>query len=66
MMKGSPEHVLHCIEYLRLSIMCHADTNAEPVLPNIGGAIGFGAVHQCRSYENVLRWVGENVPKENV
>jgi hypothetical protein len=49
-----PKHIRHCIDYLRQSLMCHADTNFEPVIEALGGATGFGTVHHCQSYQKVL------------
>lgn len=33
-------HVRHCLDYLRQSIMCAADSNLEPVNDNLGGVTG--------------------------
>ena len=56
---GDPAHVRHCLDYLRQAIMCHADFNFEPVVPELGGARGFGVEHTCGNYKGVLDWVAE-------
>ncbi|KAH8651549.1 hypothetical protein BGZ60DRAFT_388156 [Tricladium varicosporioides] len=56
---GSPAHAQHCIDYLRQSLMCHADTNIEPVIEEKGGVIGFGSTHFCRNYEALKEQVAE-------
>ena len=46
-------HVNHCTEYLRQSIMCHADTNLEyreEIEPGQIGTTGYGE-HQCRNFQ---------------
>ena len=52
-----PAHVRHCIDYLRQSLMCHADTNLEPIIEELGGATGFGSEHKCRNFEKIKGWV---------
>ena len=54
---GDPRHVRHCLDYLRQAIMCHADTNIEPVIPELGGAKGFGVGHRCRNYDELMGWI---------
>jgi hypothetical protein len=53
----NPAHVRHCIDYLRQSLMCHADTNIEPVVERLDGVKGFGSVHQCRDFNSVMDWI---------
>jgi hypothetical protein len=50
------EHIQHCFEYLRHSIMCSADTAIEPWKDEIHGVDGFGSEHQCRDFDLVYRW----------
>ena len=50
------EHVKHCIEYLRQSIICAADTSLEPFRNDIHGVDGFGHERRCRNYDEVFRW----------
>ncbi|KAI0418349.1 hypothetical protein F5X98DRAFT_337826 [Xylaria grammica] len=53
---GRPAHVRHCIDYLRQSLMCHADTNVEPIQADLGGVTGFGSEKTCRDYGRVTAW----------
>ena len=50
------EHVKHCFEYLRQSIMCAVDTSLEPFKWEIHGVDGFGHGRRCRNYEGVFQW----------
>ncbi|KAI2642061.1 hypothetical protein GGS21DRAFT_288435 [Xylaria nigripes] len=54
--KAEPGHVRHCIDYLRQSIMCNADTNLEPIDDNLGGVTGFGFSRKCRDIVRVMGW----------
>ncbi|KAH7123581.1 hypothetical protein B0J11DRAFT_529353 [Dendryphion nanum] len=49
-------HIGHCLDYLRQSLMCAADTTLEPVDPVRGGVTGWGVSHTCRSYEDLKTW----------
>ncbi|KAI1208030.1 uncharacterized protein F4807DRAFT_468906 [Annulohypoxylon truncatum] len=51
-----PAHVRHCIDYLRQSLMCHADTNLESINPDLGGVTGFDSERTCRNYDRVTAW----------
>ncbi|KAF2719682.1 hypothetical protein K431DRAFT_272205 [Polychaeton citri CBS 116435] len=46
------EHVIHCIDYLRLNVMCVADSTPE------GEQLSFGdwGARQCRNYEVLQEW----------
>jgi hypothetical protein len=55
-MDNQPRHVRHCIDLLRQSLMCHADTTVEDVDESIGGVHGFRVEHQCRSWEQLVQW----------
>lgn len=55
----TPAHVRHCIDYLRQSLMCHADTNIEPIEESLGGVRGFGVEHHCRNFDSVMSWITE-------
>lgn len=48
-------HIRHCIDYLRQSVMCHADTNLEPIVRE-GGVSGFGTEKQCRNFTRLAEW----------
>ncbi|PQE23634.1 Tat pathway signal sequence protein [Rutstroemia sp. NJR-2017a BVV2] len=52
----APGHVRHCIDYLRQSLMCAADTNLEPIDPELGGVTGFGNPRKCRDIIALIKW----------
>ncbi|KAI1460526.1 hypothetical protein F4805DRAFT_395661 [Annulohypoxylon moriforme] len=52
----APGHVRHCIDYLRQSIMCQADTNLEPINPDLRGVTGFGFSRKCRDIVRLMGW----------
>ncbi|KAH8817349.1 hypothetical protein F5884DRAFT_874354 [Xylogone sp. PMI_703] len=60
------EHVEHCFDYLRQTIMCYSDTTLEPFLESDGrtlkseGSSGWGAVHMCRNFDKFASWAKEN------
>ena len=57
-------HVDHCIEALRLTLMCHGDTTPLLVLDDSSASIGvradFSAHHKCRKYDNLRTWMVRN------
>ena len=61
---GNRMHVDHCIEALRISLMCHADTTPyliinDPTAPN-GQRADFSPHHKCRKFEPIRQWTREN------
>ncbi|ATZ57878.1 hypothetical protein BCIN_15g03990 [Botrytis cinerea B05.10] len=57
----SPEHIQHCLDYLRQSLMCHGDTTLEPDDVGINGAHGFGIQHNCKSWNQLLHETDKRV-----
>lgn len=64
-------HVDHCLESIRLSLMCYADVT--PVLAEnaphrpTGLQLDFNVHHKCRNYDKMLEYVeahGVDVPPE--
>ena len=59
--KDHSVHVRHCLDYLRQSLMCAADTNLETYNYEVDGVRGWG-VKRCRDYDGVVdfvnRWGG--------
>ncbi|KAI0381219.1 hypothetical protein F5Y04DRAFT_256027, partial [Hypomontagnella monticulosa] len=53
---AQPGHIRHCIDYIRQSIMCNADTNLEPIDPDLGGVTGFGFTRKCRDIVRLIGW----------
>ncbi|KAK2011705.1 hypothetical protein LZ32DRAFT_629315 [Colletotrichum eremochloae] len=58
-------HINHCFDYLRQGIMCAADMTLESAMDPPPGDVrrtvdGWGIVHQCRSWDDVLQWTLDN------
>ncbi|KAI8193446.1 hypothetical protein CCHR01_12062 [Colletotrichum chrysophilum] len=55
-------HVDHCLEALRISLMCFADVT--PLMVRIGGPAGaradFNTHHKCRNFDKISDWIDEN------
>ncbi|OCK99890.1 uncharacterized protein K441DRAFT_535822 [Cenococcum geophilum 1.58] len=61
---GIRMHLDHCIETLRLTLMCHGDTTPllvidDPELP-IGVGADFSSHHKCRNFEVLRKWTKGN------
>lgn len=56
-----PHHNRHCLEYLRQSIMCNADTNLEYRVVSESGFREFPGwdVKRCRNFDATLSWAQE-------
>ena len=57
-------HVDHCIEALRLTLMCHGDTTpylieVDPEAP-VGARADFNAHHRCQMFVPLVEWMGEH------
>jgi hypothetical protein len=61
---GRRMHVDHCIEAIRLSLMCYADTTPLFYIKDPASSLGeradFSTHHRCRSYEKIQKWGKEN------
>jgi hypothetical protein len=61
--KDIHSHVGHCFDYIRQSLMCHADMTLEPFLESDGrtlrpqGSSGWGVPHICNDYDGLVEWV---------
>jgi hypothetical protein len=57
-------HADHCIETLRIALMCHSDVTPLLMLNEPSNAFGrkadFNSHHRCRNYDNIKQWVREN------
>ncbi|CZT18450.1 uncharacterized protein RCC_04295 [Ramularia collo-cygni] len=55
-------HIDHCIESLRISLMCAGDVT--PLLIREGGPVGskadFNTHHRCRNFEKLNDWIDNN------
>ena len=50
----SPPHVRYCIDLLRQSLMCAADTTVEIKDEAAGGVHGFGVEHRCANWDQLV------------
>lgn len=55
----------HCIEALRLTLMCHGDTTPylierDPEAP-VGARADFSAHHRCRKFDPLVEWMSLNI-----
>ncbi|KAF7934656.1 uncharacterized protein EAE98_002701 [Botrytis deweyae] len=57
-------HVLHCVEFLRQSVMCHADTSLQVEASYHQGILAFGTTYPCRNWWQMVDWVNERNAKE--
>lgn len=55
-MMSSPPHIRHCIDLLRRALMCQPDTTVEVKDEVTGGVKGFGTEHQCKDWDQLVRW----------
>lgn len=62
---SSTRHFGHCVELLRQSLMCLADTTIETKNKVTKGVQGFGVQHQCRDWNQLLEWTNEHGGREN-
>lgn len=55
-------HVDHCIESLRIALMCWGDVT--PLLIRLGGPAGakadFNTHHRCRNFDKLENWIDNN------
>lgn len=54
----------HCVEPLRLTLMCHGDTTPylielDPEEPD-GARADFSAHHRCRRFDPLVEWMSEH------
>lgn len=56
-MMVSPPHVRHCLDLLRQSMMCQADTTIEVKDELAGGVHGFGVEHRCKDWDQLTEMI---------
>ncbi|KAG6018507.1 hypothetical protein E4U41_003831 [Claviceps citrina] len=64
-----PEHLIHCWDYLRQSLMCASDTSLEWVHPldsAPGQTSGWGYQHTCKNFDAVFEWTESHRYTEKV
>ncbi|KAH8879266.1 hypothetical protein GQ53DRAFT_855067 [Thozetella sp. PMI_491] len=61
---GNRMHVDHCIETLRITLMCHGDVTpilvlSDPTAP-LGARADFNTHHKCRNFDKISDWITEH------
>ena len=56
---SSIPHVRHCLDLLRQTLMCHADTTLEVKDVELNGVRGFGVERQCKDWDQLVRLTEE-------
>lgn len=51
-----PRDMRHCIDYLRQSAMCAADSSLEAWKADVKGVDGYGQMRQCRDFGQLYAW----------
>lgn len=59
-------HMRHCIDLIRQSLMCVADTTVEVVDERINGVHGFRTEHTCKDWDQLKGWVSVQQGKQQV
>lgn len=54
------DHVDHCFDYLRQSIMCSSDTTLEWIMKDGREVDGWGVTHVCRNFKELFDWTERN------
>lgn len=49
-------HIKHCLDLLRQSLMCNADTTLQPYSPDFQGVTPWGYPRMCKDYEQIVRF----------
>jgi Mycotoxin biosynthesis protein UstYa len=60
------DHLLHCNNYLRQSIICAGDTTLEKAKVHSEkrlGVDGMGVSHRCRDWNTIFKFVEDNSPQ---
>jgi hypothetical protein len=57
-------HIDHCIETLRLTLMCHGDITPllirEDLKAPTGQSLDFNTHHKCRNFDKISDWADLN------
>lgn len=61
-------HIDHCLESLRLSMMCTADVTPVMIVVDdtapLGRWVDFTTMHKCRNFWDIRAWVDQNKVKD--
>ncbi|KAJ5909738.1 hypothetical protein N7504_004381 [Penicillium tannophilum] len=57
------DHVDHCLETLRINVMCNADTTPYLIEVMEGGekVVRTDALYRCRNFDNMIEWANKNI-----
>ncbi|MCJ1311318.1 hypothetical protein MMC25_004989 [Agyrium rufum] len=55
-MMSSTAHIRHCVDLLRNALMCQPDLTVELKDAESGGVKGFGTQHECKDWDQLMRW----------
>lgn len=57
------DHIEHCIEYLRINLMCFSDETPYLIQVDETGneVIYADSLHRCRNFEKLIEWAKEHV-----
>ena len=60
---GILEHVEHCLELLRIKLICEADTTPHNLIPGAGDRmlITLGGTRTCRDFQKMQDWAHEHI-----
>jgi hypothetical protein len=54
--RTSLQHIRHCFEYLRQSLICLADSNLEAMDFDAQGVLGWKTERTCRNFGELRAW----------
>jgi hypothetical protein len=55
----STDHMQHCFDLLRQSLMCNSDTTLQPYSQKFGGVIPWGYPRICKDYAQIKEFAEE-------
>lgn len=55
------DHMYHCAEYLRQSVMCYADPTLERRFEGILGPFSANNTHVCGNWEALMDWSDDHI-----
>jgi len=66
-----PNHIIHCFDYIRQSLMCSGDMTLEhsrepPLGEKRTDTDGWGVKHQCKDWNAMVGWTLDHRAKHNL
>jgi hypothetical protein len=55
------DHMFHCVEYLRQSVMCYADPTLERRFQGILGPFSANNTHVCGDWDMLMDWADDHI-----